>query len=137
MDSKNTITINKNRGWRGLAEVIYRGKNGLIEQRMIFSFSQEVWDDMIYRHKIALQDKDNFIILTFEKSCKLPAPYQQRSVLIKNVTLNVVNKEVYSKRTWAIDARCSNDYAVINNCINNTNKHTTSEWNYVGVRVLP
>lgn len=136
MDS-NTITINKNRGWRGLAEVTYRGKNGLIEQRMIFSFSQAVWDDMIYRHKIALQDKDNFIILTFEKSCKLPAPHQQRSVLIKNITLNVVNKEVYSKRTWATDARYSNDYAVINNCIGNTNKHTTSEWNYIGVRVLP
>ena len=137
MDS-NTITINKNRGWRGLAEVIYRGKNGSIEQRMIFSFSQPVWDDMIYRNKIALQDKDNFIILTFENSYKkLPEPHQQRSVLIKNVTLKVVNKEVYSKRTWATDAKYSNDYAVIANCITNTNNHTTSEWNYVGVRVLP
>lgn len=91
----------------------------------------------MYRNKIALQDKDNFIILTFAKSCELPKTYQQRSVLIKNVTLKVVNKEVYSKRTWATDARYSNDYAVINNCISNTNKHTTSEWNYVGVRVLP
>lgn len=136
MDS-NTITINKNRGWRGLAEVIYRGKNGLIEQRMIFSFSQPVWDDMIYRHKIALQDKDNFIILTFGESYELPKPCQQRSVLIKNVTLKVVNKEIYSKRTWATDAKGSNDYAVIANCITNTNNHTTSEWNYVGVRVLP
>ena len=35
MDSKNTITINKNRGWRGLAEVIYRGKNGLIEKKRL------------------------------------------------------------------------------------------------------
>ena len=112
-------------------------KNGLIEQRMIFSFSQPVWDDMIYRHKIALQDKDNFIILTFGESHELPKPCQQRSVLIKNITLKVVNKEVYSKRTWATDARYSNDYAVIANCISNTNNHTTSEWNYVGVRVLP
>ena len=72
-----TIVINKNRGWRGLAEALIFDKDTKTVLSMIFSFSQDVWDDMLGGHMV-LQDNDNYIVLTFGNTEALPKG--QRSV---------------------------------------------------------
>ena len=80
------LILNKNRGWRGLAEARLIDDAGNTTHKMVFSFSQPVWNDML-RGVLVMQDDDNYIILKFDKLEKLPAPTQQRSVLLKNVIL--------------------------------------------------
>lgn len=104
---------------------------------MIFSFSQEVWNDMLKGYFV-MQDDSNYIVLKFDpEKSRLPAPTQQRSVLLKNVTLVITEKAVYSKATWTRDHRTAGEFAAIYNFIKNRNNHTTSDWNYIGVRVVP
>ena len=131
------LVLNKNRGWRGLAEAQWMDESNNTIQKMIFSFSQPVWNDML-RGVFVMQDEENYIILKFsDKDHQLPTPTQQRSVLIKHATLQIVNKAVYSKATWASDTRTAGDYSAINNFIKNRNNHTQSDWNCVGIRVVP
>lgn len=130
------IAINKNRGWRGLAEVVYTGDAGTEIQKMIFSFSQPVWEDLL-KGFIVLQDKDNYTVLEFDNIEALPKPTQQRSVLIKNFSAEVVNKQIYQKTSWTQPAMSHGHYAYISNFIKNRNNHTTSDWNCIGIRVLP
>lgn len=130
------LVLNKNRGWRGLAEAQWLDDDNKTIQRMIFSFSQRVWDDML-RGYLVMQDKDHYIVLKFDQLDKLPSPKQQRSVLIKNVILTITEKEIYSKETWARDHRTAGDYNAIYNFLKNKNNHTTSDWNCIGVRVVP
>ena len=78
-----------------------------------------------------MQDDDNYIILKFDRLEVLPKPTQQRSVLIKNVVLPIVNKEIYSKATGAKDHKTAGDYSAIYNFIKNRNNHTTSSWNNI------
>ena len=130
------LVLNKNRGWRGLAEAQWLDDDNNTIQRMIFSFSQRVWDDML-RGYLVMQDKDHYIVLKFDQLDKLPSPKQQRSVLIKNVILPITEKEIYSKETWARDHRTAGDYNAIYNFLKNKNNHTTSDWNCIGVRVVP
>lgn len=104
---------------------------------MIFSFSQPVWEDMS-KGRLVMQDDDNYIILKFlDPDYKLPRPSQQRSVLIKNVVLPIVNIKTYSKKTWMKDHSTAGDYSAIYNFLKNRNNHTTSDWNCIGVRVVP
>lgn len=130
------LILNKNRGWRGLAEALIQNDSGDISQKMIFSFSQPVWDDML-SGKLVMQDKDNYIVIKYDDKTELPHPSQQRSVLIKNAEMAIVNKAVYPKATWTSEARTGGDYAAIYHFIQNNNHHTTSNWNCVGVRVVP
>ena len=82
------IVINKNRGWRGLAEVRCLNKENKSEMDMIFSFSQPVWDDM-QSGRIVLQDEEDYIIVHFDNTEALPKG--QRSVLLKNFVANIID----------------------------------------------
>lgn len=130
------LILNKNRGWRGLAEAQLLDDDNNTIQRMIFSFSQPVWDDML-RGAFVMQDEDNYIVLKYDKLETLPRPTQQRSVLIKCTVLPIVNKAVYPKTTWASEARTPGDYSAIYNFLKNSNNHTQSNWNCIGIRVIP
>ena len=131
------LILNKNRGWRGLAEAKLLDEENTTIQRMIFSFSQPVWDDML-KGVMVMQSEQDYIILKFSDPVyKLPRPFQQRSVLIKNVVLNIDKIETYSKATWMKDHKTAEDYNAISNFIKNRNNHTTSDWNCIGIRVIP
>lgn len=125
------LILNKNRGWRGLAEAKLISESGDTEQKMIFSFSQPVWEDML-KGRLVMQDDDNYIVLKFsDPDYELPRPFQQRSVLIKNVILNIDSKVVYPKATWPKDHETPGDYNAICNFITNRNNHTQSDWNCI------
>ena len=130
------LVLNKNRGWRGLAEAHYLSEDNTTIQKMIFSFSQPVWEDML-RGAFVMQDEDNYIVLKYDKLEVLPKPTQQRSVLIKHAVLPIVNKAIYPKTTWSSDARTAGDYGAIYNFLKNRNNHTASSWNCIGIRVVP
>ena len=131
------LILNKNRGWRGLAEAQLLNDDNSTIQRMIFSFSQPVWNDML-RGVMVMQSEQDYIILEFDyEHSRLPRPFQQRSVLIKNVVLPIVNIKRYSKATWMKDHSTAGDYSAIYNFLKNRNNHTTSDWNCIGVRVVP
>lgn len=103
---------------------------------MIFSFSQPVWNDML-RGVMVMQNEQYYIIVKFNELDKLPKPTQQRSVLIKNVILNVKEIITYTKTGWSKDAKTAGDYSAIYNFLKNRNNHTTSNWNRIGIRVTP
>lgn len=128
------IILNKNRGWRGLAELICEDEERKVVHKMIFSFSQNVWDDLLQGY-IVIQDEDNYFILNFDNTDRLPKPTQQRSVLIKSFQATVVNITAHSKYA-SIDI-LSDDYDRIYNFKKNRNNHTTSDWNCIGIRVVP
>ena len=131
------LILNKNRGWRGLAEAHLLDERNNTIQRMIFSFSQPVWNDML-RGVMVMQSEQDYIVLEFDyEHSRLPRPSQQRSVLIKDVVLPVVNIKRYSKKTWMKDHTSAGDYSAIYNFLKNRNNHTTSDWNCIGVRVIP
>lgn len=136
MEKLDKIIINKNRGWRGLAEVHALNKDNNTVHRMIFSFSQQVWEDMLAGY-VVLQDQDSYYVVEFDNTEDLPKPTQQRSVLIKNFIGNVEKVFTYDKATWVHDARDNGHYAYVYNFIRNTNHHTTSDWNCIGIRVTP
>lgn len=131
------LVLNKNRGWRGLAEAQLLDESNNTIQKMIFSFSQPVWDDML-KGRMVMQDEEHYIVLKFsDPDYKLPRPAQQRSVLIKNVILNIDSKAIYSKAHWIEEHKTAGDYCAINNFIKNRNNHTQSDWNCIGIRVVP
>ena len=134
MDIKR-IRINKNRGWRGLAELVGEDEERNEIVRMIFSFSQPVWEDML-RGFIVTQNDDNFIVLEFDNTTELPKPTQQRSVLIKSFMGTVVNSWEYSKSDWMRNV-APEHYNFIYHFTKNRNNHTTSDWNCIGIRVVP
>ena len=103
-------------------------------QMMIFSFSQKVWDDLLQGY-IVIQDEDNYFILNFDNTDRLPKPTQQRSVLIKSFQATIKNITAYPKNE-PIDV-LSDDYDRIYNFKKNRNNHTTSDWNCIGIRVIP
>lgn len=128
------ICINKNRGWRGLAEIDCMNNECKTQMRVIFSFSQPVWDDMQDGY-IVVQDTDNFYVLEIDNTDALPKG--QRSVLLKYFRANVVNSSTYPKTNWMTLSRSAGHYHRIDNFIKNRNNHTTSDWNCIGVRVVP
>lgn len=128
------IILNKNRGWRGLAELVCEDEERKVAHKMIFSFSQNVWDDLLQGY-IVIQDEDNYFILNFDNTDRLPKPTQQRSVLIKSFQATVVNITAHPKNE-RLDV-FSDDYDRIYNFKKNRNNHTTSDWNCIGIRVVP
>ena len=128
------IRLEKNRGWRGLAELICEDEERKVVHKMIFSFSQPVWNDLLQGY-IVIQDEDNYFILNFDNTDRLPKPTQQRSVLIKSFQATVVNITAYSK--YELIDVLSDDYDRIYNFKKNRNNHTTSDWNCIGIRVIP
>ena len=98
---------------------------------MIFSFSQPVWNDML-RGVMVMQNEHAYFILEFDYEYSgLPRPSQQRSVLIKDVVLPIVNIKTYSKKTWMKDHTSAGDYSAIYNFLKNRNNHTASSWNCI------
>lgn len=132
----NKIVINKNRGWRGLAEANFITEDNKQLYSMIFSFSQAMWKDLLKGY-IVFQTLDDYIIIKFDNTEQLPRPDQQRSVLIKNFIGNIIETRYYHKNSWRSDARTPLDYDILYHSIVNSNNHTQSDWNYVGVRVMP
>jgi hypothetical protein len=128
------IIINKNRGWRGLAEVVIQGDEHKEQMRMIFSFSQPVWDDM-QEGVMVLQQEDDYHIIRFDRTEDLPKG--QRSVLLKNFIANVTDTIVIPKFEWEGRTRGSSYYRYIDHFRKNRNNHTQSDWNCIGVRVVP
>ena len=86
-------------------------------------------------YKDIIQDEDNYFILNFDNTDRLPKPTQQRSVLIKSFQSTVVNITAHPKNE-PIDV-LSDDYDRIYNFKKNRNNHTTSDWNCIGIRVVP
>lgn len=128
------IILNKNRGWRGLAELICEDEERKVAHKMIFSFSQAVWNDLLQGY-IVIQDEDNYFILNFDNTDRLPKPTQQRSVLIKSFQATVKCITAYPKNE-PLDV-LSDAYSRIYNFKKNRNNHTTSDWNCIGIRVVP
>lgn len=122
------IRINKNRGWRGLAELVCEDEERKVVHKMIFSFSQAVWDDLLQGY-IVIQDEDNYFILNFDNTENLPKPTQQRSVLIKSFLATVVNITAYPKNEEI--SPLTDDYDRIYHFKKNRNNHTTSSWNCI------
>lgn len=128
------IVINKNRGWRGLAEVKCNTNDGHTEVSQIFSFSQDVWDDML-KGVMVLPDQDDYLIVHFNNTEALPKG--QRSVLLKNFMATVTKVKRVPKNNWTSETRGTSDYNIIANFLTNKNNHTTSDWNCIGIRVIP
>lgn len=136
MDDIQRIVINKNRGWRGLAQIKCYNSSNEVVNTMIFSFSEPVWRDLIDHHAIVTQDEDNYYVIKFtDDKDKLPRPTQQRSVLIKNFITSVEYMNKYPKVSWS--SAEGTDWNLIMNYLKNRNNHTTSDWNCIGVRVIP
>lgn len=128
------IIINKNRGWRGLAEVQCRNEEDNNELKMIFSFSQKVWEDMLLG-RMVLQDESNYIIVHFTNTRSLPRG--QRSVLLKNFQGEITEVQMVPKDNWMSHDLGVIDHNAIAHFILNRNNHTTSNWNCIGIRVVP
>jgi len=139
MDNIHRIIINKNRGWRGLAQLecqSYTKDTIDTIHKMIFSFSEPVWRDLINRQSIVTQDEDNYYVIKFtDAEGKLPRPTQQRSVLIKSFMAPVEYVNKYPKMSWS--SAEGTDWNLIMNYLKNRNNHTTSDWNCIGLRVIP
>lgn len=132
MDFK-TIIVNKNRGWRGLAEIkILNGDAKTVISR-VFSFSQDVWDDLLKGY-VVIQDEDNYYVMELETTAALPHGHQ-RSVLIKDFISKITKTHTIPKATWTHDSRGAGLYGYIYDFIKNSNNHTTSNWNQIGLRV--
>lgn len=136
MDSIKTIVINKNRGWRGLAEVKCQDESGKVVTSMLFSFSPKVWEDLLAGY-IVIPYEATYLVLQFNNIDKLPKPTQQRSVLIKNFTADVVHLTAYPNDSWFTPARENKHLEYISNFKRNRNNHTQSDWNCIGIRVTP
>jgi hypothetical protein len=128
------IVINKNRGWRGLAEVRCLNRENKSELEMIFSFSQPVWDDM-QMGRMVLQDGEDYIIVHFDNTEVLPKG--QRSVLLKNFIGNIIDTIRVPKTDIITADLGSIDYNAVIHFKKNRNNHTQSDWNCIGIRVIP
>lgn len=127
------IIINKNRGWRGLAELRCYDSEHKNIHTMIFSFSEPMWEDL-HRGIIITQDEDNYYALDFDNAILLPTG--QRSVLIKSFNANVTNVFTINKAHWK-ELGADRHRIAVYNFIKNNNHHTTSDWNCIGIRVTP
>ena len=135
------LIINKNRGWRGLAEVRYVDNEDYskCDLSMIFSFSQPVWEDLM-KGIIVLATNDEYYVLRFTEDRPLPHGHQ-RSVLLRNFVGTVTETNSYRKAYWREDCASAGSskgiFAAIDHFIRNNNRHTTSDFNCIGIRVIP
>lgn len=128
------IVINKNRGWRGLAEAVCIDEDNKPVIRTIFSFSQVMWDTM-QKGKMVVQDSNHYYVVCFNNTHALPKG--QRSVLIKNFTADVTELFTYDKESWIEASMRDYTYSFIRDFKYNRNNHTQSDWNCIGIRVIP
>lgn len=128
------IVINKNRGWRGLAEIQCYGEAGDLIVKNIFSFSQDMWNDML-RGRIVVPYENNFLVLEFTNTEALPRG--QRSVLIKNFSAEVFRINTFERTGWNTIDTPEYSRRAIYNFVKNRNNHTQSDWNCIGIRVIP
>lgn len=135
MNDMKYIIINKNRGWRGLAEVAILNEDKDLTTQHIFSFSQDMWNDMIDYHLIVIADEEYYYVIKFEDTGRLPKPHQQRSVLIKDYTASIEKVNKIEKARWGhLDG---SEWSAVRHFMKNKNNHTTSDWNCIGIRVMP
>lgn len=127
------IVLQKNRGWRGLAELKVITDDDKTYS-YIFSFSQLVWEDMLHGY-IVFPHENYYYIFTFDNTDRLPRENQQRSVLIKNFNSKITEIFEIPKNKWANTHGIN--YSLLYHHIKNNNNHTQSEWNNIGVRVIP
>ena len=127
------IIINKNRGWRGLSELRCYDSEHKNIHTMIFSFSEPMWEDL-HKGLIVTQDDDYYYVLDFDNVVLLPTG--QRSVLIKTFNAEVLHVFSLPKAHWKENGEERHRIAVYN-FIKNRNNHTTSDWNCIGIRVIP
>lgn len=129
------IKLNKNRGWRGLAQLECL-EEGLESKKIMFSFSGNTWQDLMAGH-IVYQDNDKYIILDIDNTDALPQ-HSQRSVLLKDFKANVIDKREYDMNRWMTSTiNTAHDWSYISHFTHNSNAYTTSVWNDVGIRVNP
>lgn len=134
-----TLTLNKNRGWRGLAEATIELNDGT-HRTVLFSFSQAVWDDMLDGFFVLQNEDEDYVVICFDNHTgALPGRNQQRSVLINKAVLPILSIRTYSKDTWVADTRIIHidEGQAIKHYLANNNYHTTSKWNNVGIKVTP
>lgn len=137
MKEYTNIMINKNRGWRGLAKAEIYNKSTKDRMEMVFSFSPEVWRDMLAGYMV-FQDKDYFYIVEFDNTFSgLPKAHQQRSVLIKNFVSNILGITPIEKTNWMDSKYPYSQRLLITHARDNSNNHTHSAWNNIGIRVIP
>ena len=65
MNDMKYITINKNRGWRGLVEVDILNEEHDLATKHIFSFSQDMWEDLVFYQKIKMQQQVIILLKIF------------------------------------------------------------------------
>lgn len=130
------IIINKNRGWRGLAEVRCYDSEHNNTKTVVFSFSQAVWDDML-KGVMVIPHEDKFLVLYFDNTEVLPRG--QRSVLIKTFNANVTKIVEVPQAGWWSELRETHPECInyVNNHCRNNNIYTRSDWNCIGIRVIP
>ena len=133
MENFKQISIQKNRGWRGLAKVVVYNEEKEYTS-MVFSFSQAVWEDMLHGY-IIMPHEEYYYILAFDNLSALPKETQQRSVLIKNFQANIIEVNRIEKSKWTSTSGIA--YSLIYHYLKNNNYHTQSDWNYIGIRVIP
>lgn len=129
------VIINKNRGWRGLAEIKCENDKREVVYTSIFSFSPLVWKDLINNLVVTIKVEDKFIILHLDSKEGLPKPSQQRSVLIKNYIGTIT--EITEIAEDDVKNAQLMDRVHIRYYVDNKNNHTTSTYNYIGIRVNP
>ena len=129
------LTIQKNRGWRGLAEVNIFGEGDKQLAGMVFSFSPRTWNDLLNGY-IVVQDLEYYHVIEFDGRDRLPKPTQQRSVLIKDFKGEIKRVRSYKKSHWS-GISDGKDYTLLVRFLKNKNNHTTSDWNQIGIRVMP
>jgi hypothetical protein len=136
MKLENTyqITINKNRGWRGLAEIKCYDKDDNLLGDTIFSYSEDMWQDLMKGY-VVLQDKYNYYIFEINNTDALPQ-HSQRSVTLTDFKAKALSLSVVEKAKY-ITACEPSIYPRVVHFRKNTNAHTTSDFNYVGIRVSP
>ena len=83
-----------------------------------------------------MQDDKYYYVIKFRTSAGvLPLPTQQRSVLIKNCRGEIEDVYKVDKDAWT--SAEGGNWGAIMHFLKNKNNHTTSDWNCIGVRVVP
>lgn len=145
------VIINKNRGWRGLASVTVRNDtHEIVGPTHIFSFSQDMWDDLYTRRLLVIDDVNDegepiYTVFTFKETDIRKLPTGQRSRVITSTHLEVVATHYYPLdkpeeflALYPTDTlETMHRKIAIKHYRNNTNAHTMSEFNMVGIRVQP
>lgn len=135
MKTTKYVYVTKNRGWRGLAEARCTNEKGELTGDFTFSFSSSTWNDLMINNTIVVQDtKGLYIIKIKDTEGKLPVGHQ-RSVLLKNIRLEV--EEIIEYPSDKPTKIAYDHYYLVRNFRLNKNNHTTSDWNCIGIRVMP